>query len=108
MRKILLFLFVIGLGSMVTFGVMMPELNLILMDVLVIEGKADVTGTFECECVPMPDPTNPDTNGDTIPDCGPSNFSCDPEVCDADDFGTVSSPGPYFESAAICDYIPLP
>ena len=93
---------------MVTFGVMMPELNLILMDVLVIEGKADVTGTFECECVPMPDPITPDTNGDTIPDCGPLNLNCNAELCDAADFGTVTSPGPYFESAAICDYIPLP
>lgn len=68
---------------MVTFGVMMPELNLILMDVLVIEGKADVTGDFVCEC---------------LDDLGGSH------ECVAADFGTVEFPGPYFESAAICDY----
>lgn len=126
MNKVIIILIVFGAVSMTGYGILMPEIpNFFLQEVLIIEGRDQigvvVAGEFTCDCVPMPDPNNPDTNADGIDDCGAANLNCDPVLCETDitmlpnDFCLACSnsgtqcnvapneEGPYFNSAAICN-----
>jgi len=93
--KIIIIVLVIAAFGTVGVGAMMPEINWFnFQGVEVLEGKAEIIlsgGTFVCECVPMPDPNNPDTNGDGQPDCGletlpngAPNLNCEARLCKSD------------------------
>ncbi len=121
MNKVIILLIVFGAVSMTGYGILMPEIpNFFLQEVLVIEGRDQigvvVDGEFTCDCVPMPDPLDPDTDNDGTDDCGAANLNCDPVLCETDisslpnDFclacsvsGAQCEPAPYFNSAAICN-----
>ena len=95
MNKAIILLLIFGaIGS--TYGALMdPVNNFVLQKIQVMEGKAEVTGDFICEC-----PTNPPTI------CPVADPFCN-ECVDAD-FGTDAVPGPFYNSAAICGFDPPP
>ena len=122
MKIVLLLLLIAGFSSLGAAS-MMPGINWFnVQEVEVLDGIAEIKtgGTFICECAPMPDPNNPDTNNDGIDDCGPANLNCDPVPCDetipGGDFCSACNvggegqecnvapnvEGPYFNSAVIC------
>jgi len=138
MNKVIIFLIVLGAVSLTGYGVLMPEIpDFFLQEVLIIEGRDQigivVDGTFTCDCVPMPDPNQPDTNGDGIDDCGAANLNCDPMPCETDitmlpnDFCSFcdpnpsaggggsglqcnvapNEPAPYFNSAVMCNVVTI-
>ena len=95
MNKPIILLLIFGtIGT--TYGSLMdPVNNFILQNLLVIEGRAEVPGDFICEC-----PTDPPTT------CPTNDPFCN--RCVDSDFGTVSQPGPFFNSAGICGFVPPP
>jgi len=120
MNKILILLLVLAGFSMISSGLLMPEIPNFFLQQQLIFHKSDlgitVPGAFTCECVPMPDPNNPDTNDDNIPDCGLTNLNCDagpcqliPDYCEVCSVSGTSCdispnvPGSYFNSATMCN-----
>jgi len=89
-KIIMFFILIVAIGT-VSAGSLMPEVTWFnFQNVEVLDGKAEIQlvgWDFVCFCTDM--------QGNTA-------------LCTPADFGTVSNPGPYFESADMCDFIPPP
>ncbi len=103
MNKVIIFLIVFGAASMAGYGMLMPEIpNFFLQEVLIIEGIDQigvvVDGEFTCDCVDM---------AGNLADCVFADFcaSCTATGVQCDQLPNL--PGPYFNSAAMCNFVTI-